>query len=68
MVWVIMLCVFNFCSQRSNECGTDPYYGTANEFGYRAEDEMLHINQIMNENNDGLLPDVDRITSKKVSS
>ncbi|XP_032065138.1 protein Shroom1 [Thamnophis elegans] len=53
--------------QRSNECGTDPYYGTANEFGYRAEDEMFHINQIMNENNEKKesLPDVDRITSKK---
>lgn len=62
--------MFNFCSQRSNECGTDPYHGTANEFGYRAEDEMFHINQIMNENNENKesLPDVDRITSKKVSS
>ncbi|XP_058022659.1 protein Shroom1 [Ahaetulla prasina] len=52
--------------QRSNECGTDPYHGTANEFGYRAEDEMFHINE-MNENkeNKESLPDVDRITSKK---
>ncbi|XP_034260549.1 protein Shroom1 isoform X1 [Pantherophis guttatus] len=53
--------------QRSNECGTDPYHGTANEFGYRAEDDLIHINQIMNESNENKesLPDVDRITSKK---
>ncbi|XP_026552225.1 protein Shroom1 [Pseudonaja textilis] len=50
--------------QRSNECGTDPYHGTANELGYRVEDDIFHTNQIMNENKESL-PDVDRITSKK---
>ncbi|ETE65764.1 Protein Shroom1, partial [Ophiophagus hannah] len=52
--------------QRRNECGTDPYHGTANELGYRVDD-IFHTNQIMNENieNKESLPDVDRITSKK---
>ncbi|XP_015682599.2 protein Shroom1 [Protobothrops mucrosquamatus] len=50
--------------QRSNECGTDPYHGAANELGYRAEDDILHINQILNENKESL-PHADRITSKK---
>ncbi|XP_070595419.1 protein Shroom1 isoform X2 [Erythrolamprus reginae] len=53
--------------QRSNECGTDPYHETANEFGCRTEEELFHVNQIMNENNANKesLPDVDRITSRK---
>ncbi|XP_063148426.1 protein Shroom1 [Candoia aspera] len=50
--------------QRSNECGTDPYHGTMNDLGQRAEDDILHINQILIENRESLL-DVDRITSKK---
>ncbi|KAM6475113.1 protein Shroom1 [Liasis olivaceus] len=50
--------------QRSNECGTDPYHGTTNDLGQRAEDDILHINQILNENRERFL-EVDRITSKK---